>query len=245
MSLKELCEATNVSKPKVIDLYRKLGYAVYKEFRQGIQDFYAYHINAYRASCTTFKQINTLDELIRTAQEADTTALQRLSEHISPEELSHLARAIIDAHSIYVYGPSTGIYPAHYLYQRLKRYRLDVNLIGKDVQHLMEEVFPLRRDDLLLVFNYFLERDLTHRVMKYARDQGARIIVVSDTVLVDFVELVERSYFVERGSMGFKNSMAVPMHFVNLLILTIELIGGPQFQENLQQVETNREKYGL
>lgn len=245
MSLKELCAATNVSKPKVIDLYRKLDYEVYKEFRQGIQDFYAYHINAYRASCTTFKQIETLEELVQTAREADIASLRRLSEHISTDEFAFLAQAIIDAPTTYVYGPSTGWYPAHYLYQRLKRYRIDVRMVGNDVQHLMEEIFSVGRSDVLLVFDYFLEHDLTQRVMEYARDQGTRVIVVSDTVLVDFVELVERTYFVERGSMGFKNSMAVPMHFVNLLILTIELIGGQRYQDNLRQVEVNRKEYGL
>jgi DNA-binding MurR/RpiR family transcriptional regulator len=50
---------------------------------------------------------------------------------------------------------------------------------------------------------------------------------------------------VNRGEINFKNSMAVPMAFANLLILTIELIGGERIQADLMEIEEKREKFGL
>lgn len=245
MSLKELCEATGISKPKVIDLYRKLDYENYKEFRHDVEQFYAHHINAYRASVTALRQIESLEDLVATAYDADVRSLQRLTDHISTEDLEYFARAIMESPSVYLHGSSTGMYPCHYLYQRLKRYRLAVHQTGQDVQHLLEDVYPIREGDLLIVFHYFPERERTHGIMKVARDGGARVMLVTDTILVEHAELVERAFFVERGSMGFRNSMAVPMHFVNLVILAIELIGGEEYKNRLRELETRREDYGL
>jgi len=243
MSLKELCEETAVSKPKVIDLYRKLGYENFRSFRESIQRFYAHHIDAYRSSRTTFRQITTQEELITAAREADTQALARMSEYITEEDFELMARSLLDAESLYILGPSTGHYPAHYLYQRLKRYRLNTHLVGTDVQHTLEDIFAITGKDLLLVFHYFPEPETTYNVMKFSKDAGARVFVVTDTMIVGLAETADRIFFVERGSMGFKNSMAVPMHFVNLLILTLEFIGGTPFQEQLRELEEKRVRY--
>lgn len=245
MSLRELCEETGVSKPKVINFYRKLDYQNFRLFRESIQRFYAHHINAYRSSRATFRQVTTVADLIAAAREADVHALERLAEHITTDDLSSIASAVMDARVVYIHGSSTGRYPAHYLYQRLKRYRMQVHLIGQDVQHMLEDVYAISQQDLLLVFHYFPDPETTRSTMKLAKDAGACVMVVSDTVLVDLAEAADRLFFVERGSMGFKNSMAVPMHFVNLLLLTLELIGGERYQNSLKQVESMRDTYGF
>jgi len=243
MSLKELCDETGVSKPKVIDLYKKLGYENFRAFRESIQRFYAHHIDAYRSSRATFKQITTQEELIAAARESDIRAITRLSEYVTKEDFASISKKIMESRSIYIMGPSTGQYPAHYLYQRLKRYGIDVQFVGHDVQHILEDIINIGDKDFLLVFHYYPDRQTTYNAMQLAKDSGAQVFVVTDTMIVDLAETADRIFFVERGSMGFKNSMAVPMHFVNLLILNIEYFGGPLFRDQLRELEEKRVSY--
>jgi len=245
MSLKELCSATGVSKPKVIDLYRKLAYAGFKEFRTGILDFYRQHIDSYRASYTTFRQIASLDELRQAAIQVDVNSLLRMSEHVSSEDLRHTARAILDAQNVYIFGPGTGFYPANFLAERLRRYRLSVHLVESDLQHLTEGLYPVSEGDLFILFHYLPEHTLSTRTLELVKEQGGRCIVVTGTVLLELVDLAERVIYVERGEMGFKNSMAVPVNFANLLLLTVEFLGGDVLQERLKKLEEKREKYQL
>lgn len=245
MSLKELCEASGISKPVVIEFYRKLGYDSFKEFRGGLQSFYAQGIDSYRASTITFRSISTIEELIENAIEIDARSLRRLASYLSKEELESLAGGLLEADRLYLYGPGTGFYPAHYLHERLKRYRLDVHLVGNDLQHLAEELFPLKSGDLLLVFDYLPKKTILERVLSFASDAGARTILIADQVDVRLVNRADTVVVVNRGEINFKNSMAVPMAFANLLLLTVELLGAETVQSELKGIEEKREKYGL
>lgn len=245
MSLKELCEATEVSKPKVIEFYRKLGYEGFKEFRQGILAFYEHHIDSYRASYTTFRQINSIEELREAAVAVDVGALQRMTSHVSSEDLSFTAEAILQARTVHVFGPGTGALPAEFLAQRLRRYKVNVHYIASDLQHLAEELYPIGSEDLLLLFHYAANTEQSMTSMQVARDQGATVVAVAGTILLDFVELVDRAIYVVRGEMGFKNSMAVPMCFANLLLLTVEFLGGEELQKHLKELEEKRGRYDL
>jgi len=245
MSLKDLCGSTDVSKPKVIDFYRKLGYLNFKEFRGGILEFYEQHINSYQASSATFRKIGTLEELLNTAIQVDINSLNRLVQQISTEDLQYVSNSLLDAERIYIYGPGTGFYPAHFLYQRLKRYRLDVHLVGTDPMHLAEDLFPLTSDDVLVFFHYSHEESREKNIMEMVGDTGARIIMVTEHIHHRFVEWADRILYVNRGEVEFKNSMAVPMHFANLLLLAIEFAQGPECQRTLKELENKRDRYHL
>ncbi len=245
MSLKDLCERTGVSKPKIIQLYRKLGYERYKDFRRGVEEFYAHHINAYLASRATFKHIQSLDQLVTTSIEEEAKALQRQLQHVPTEDIEDLARAILEKRRIYILGTSTGMYPAHYLFQRLKRFKLDLRLLGQDTQHIVEDAFGIGADDLLLVFHYFPDRRRTLGAMKLAHDSGAQVVVATDTMLIELTEMADQVHFVARGSIRLHSSMAVPMHYVNLIMLAIEWLGGEQFQQYLLDIEQLRKRYDL
>ncbi len=240
-SLKELSEHTGISKPKIIDLYRKLGYQTFREFTEGVREFYSHRINSLRASRATFTSIESVPELIERAISIDQQSLSRVSECVSPNDLTYIANAILGAGTTYLFGPGSGQYPAQYLYTRLKRYRLNVHEIALDMQHLAEELVGAGPGDLLLVFSYVREHDTVLSVMRHAMNQGGRVVVVSDNVLVDFATIADRTLYVERGLVGFKNSMAVPMSFANMVLLAVELLGGEELQKSLRDVEAIRE----
>jgi DNA-binding MurR/RpiR family transcriptional regulator len=245
LSMQKMGEAVGVSKPKIIDLYRKLNYPDYKAFRHGILTFYSLNINSFYSSEATFKHVHTLDQLVAVAVAADTEALNRLQAHISMNDLRTLVQAILQAQDVFLYGPGTGMYPAHYLYQRLRRYRIHTNLVRQDEQHLMEELLTISRKAVLIVFDYSLNPKRTVQVMRFAHDRGARVFLVTGTIIIDYIALVEQTFYVERGSMRMKSSMAVPMMFANLLILTLELLGGEELREALREGEKDRETYQL
>ncbi len=245
MSLREVAEKSGVSRPKIIEFFRKLGFNSFQEFRTSIQNFYKQHIDSYRASTITFKKIKTISELIESAVEIETKSLLRMKENISEEDLSKIADSILHAGKVFIFGLGTGFYPAHYLSQRLRRYKIDIHLIASDLQHIAEEMYPLSENDLLIVFKYSAQENIFSSVMSWAKDTGCKIVMITEQVFPHLVNLADHVVYIDRGDLEFKNSMALPMTFTNLILLAVELKGKDTVERYLKDLEKRRETYDL
>jgi len=245
MSLREVAEKSGVSRPTIIEFFRKLGFENFQEFRTSIQNFYKQHIDSYKASSITFKKIKTLTELIDATVEIETKSLRRMKENISENDLSKIAENILNANSVYIFGPGTGFYPAHYLSQRLKRYKVNLHLISNDLQHAAEELYPIQAKDTIIIFNYFSREDIFSSIMKWTKDSGCKIIMITEQVYPHLVNLADHVVYIDRGDIEFKNSMALPMTFANLILLAVEMTGTDTVEGYLKDLEKKREKYKL
>ncbi len=240
LTQRELAVAADVSKPVVISLFRKLGYSTHKEFQHSVEEFFSTHIDSYRASQHIRNQFETLEELISEAIQVDTRSLERLSQSLSPGTLGAMVEAITGHERVWIIGPGTAMYPAHYLSQRLRRYQIASVLIGQDSSHHLDELFPITERDLLLVFHYTDRDEWLLPVLKFAGDRGTLRMLVSATIHPSYVEESDKFIHVPRGELHFKNSMAVPMAFANLLLLALEIARGEDVRERLKNLEKAR-----
>jgi len=240
LSMKELCVKIDISKPTVIEFYKKLKYSTYQEFRAGMLSFYEHHIDSYKASSRIFSKISSFKELIQSSIETDIKSLNLFESHFAEEELEYTANKILYADTVYLLGPGTGFYPAHYLYKRLKRYQLNVQLVGEDSENIVDDLFPASSKDLLITFMYLNDTNLFNKILENVKQIKIEIITVTGTVDPSLAELSDRLIYVNRGDIEFKNSMAVPMNFANLLLLAVELSGGEKLKEKLKNLENRR-----
>ncbi len=243
LSLKELCQKKGISKPTAIEFYKKLNYTNYQEFRIGMMSFYEHHIDSYKASSRIFKKITSFSELISAAIETDIKSLNLFVRQFSEEELKYTAEKILMANTIYLLGPGTGFYPAHYLYQRLKRYKLNVQLVAENSTNVVDSLFPASAKDILITFMYMNDTKSVIKTLNSVKTTGIEIITVTGTVDPILSEASDRMFYVNRGDIEFKNSMAVPMNFANLLLLAVELAGGENLKKNLKELEERRDEF--
>ncbi|MCD6397262.1 MAG: MurR/RpiR family transcriptional regulator [Spirochaetaceae bacterium] len=243
LSLKELCRKKGISKPTAIEFYKKLEYSNYQDFRAGMMSFYEHHIDSYKASSRIFNKISSFSELISAAIETDIKALNLFARQFSENELKHAAEKILKANTVYLLGPGTGFYPAHYLYQRLKRYKLNVQLVAENSTNVVDLLFPASAKDLLITFMYMNDTKSVIKILNSVKDSGIGIITVTGTVDPGLSEASDKMFYVNRGDIEFKNSMAVPMNFANLLLLAVELAGGETLKENLKKLEDRRNEF--
>jgi len=243
LSLKELCLKIDISKPTAIEFYKKLGYSNYQDFRAGMLSFYEHHINSYKASSRIFSKISSFSELIHAAIETDIKSLNLFESHFSNKELEYTAKKILDADTVYLFGPGTGFYPAHFLHQRLKRYKIDVHLVGDDSVDVVDALFPASSNDLLISFMYMNNTKTFIKTLNIVKQSGIELITVTGIVDPSMAEVSNRLIYVNRGDIKFKNSMAVPMNFANLLLLAVELAGGERIKNYLKDLEEKREDF--
>lgn len=236
----KLAEAAGVSKPVVISCFRKLGFDDYRSFQNSVEQFFSTQIDALRASERMQDRVHSVEELIHEAAAVDIRSLQRLERSISAQTLNDLASRCFSARTLYFFGEGTGYYPAHYLAQRLRRYGRQALMVTQDPSHRPDLLHPMGSDDALFLFHYSDNDAWLWPLLDLARKRSVWTLLVSATIHPDYVAGASCFLHVPRGEFQFKNSIAVPMHFANLILLACELIYRNEVKEQLTALESTR-----
>ena len=244
LSQKEFARLADVSKPVLISLFRKLGYSDYRSFQAGVEQFFSSHIDSYRAAQALQERVHTLGELLDQAIDVDVRSLERVRSTVSEEILQTFVRTVTGGGTVYVAGAGTGLYPAHYLAQRLRRYRIVSILLSQDSTHGPDEFFPADRHDSVVVFQYAQDDRWLFPILRYARERGVTSFLISATIHPAYVGSCDHFLHIPRGEVRFKNSMAVPMTYANILLLAIEMVCGEEARNRLHTLEMTRGSWG-
>jgi len=235
--LAEFEALAGVSRPVIISFYRALGYERYQEFQKGLQAFYSGQIDSYRASSIAFRDVSDFAGLLSSCVSVEIDAMKTLERQIEAETLERLGRLFIGARTIYVYGSGTGFYPGHYLAQRMRTLGLKAFLVGTDREHLLDDFLSADKSDVFVSFHYTQDEDALSRVLEMCGDRGLARVLVTGSLDPDLCRLAEERIYVPRGSLRFKNSMAVPMAFAQMLLLGIELLGSDRMKNALRDLD--------
>lgn len=241
----ELCRWAGVSKPVVISCFRRLGYQDYQTFQEGIQGFYAGQIDSAQASSAALKDVRSVAELMALAFEVEAATLETLRRHLEPSQVESLAQAILAAGTTYLLAEGTGSAPAQYLALRLRRLGLRAFLSGEDRPHVVDDLGPLQATDLFLTFFYTQEAPVVAGLLDLARSRGAVTAVITGAPDPELWGRSDHHLFVPRGRWNFKNSMAAPMAFAQILLLAVEFLGGAELNQRLQAVEAARKSFAF
>jgi len=240
LSQKSLAEAAGVSKPVVISCYRNLGYENFRSFQESIEYFFSSHIDSHQAARNMLNQVHNLEELLTLSLEVELRSFERLKGNLDSGKLEKVTRALKASGNVFILGEATGQYPAHYLSQRLTRYRIPVLYIDQDMRHFADRLYPLSEGDTLILF-FYSDKDLWLRpLLKFCAERKARSVLISGIIHPDFVTLSDYFFHVPRGELSFKNSMALPMYFSNMLLLAMDVLYKDSSEKDLADLESLR-----
>jgi DNA-binding MurR/RpiR family transcriptional regulator len=239
----DLAVRAGVSKPVVISCFRALGYPDYLEFLEGIQGFYAGQIDSAQASRVALKDVTDVAGLVSLALDVEAATLETLRRHLDAQAVGTLAQALLGAGTVWLYAEGTGFHPAHYLAQRLRRCGLRAFLVGGDRSHLVDDLGPLAPGDLFLTFFYTQDGAQVAALFDLVRSRGGVTALVTGSPDPDLFGRADHHLFVPRGQWNFKNSLAAPMAFAQILLLAVEFLGGPEVQDRLNVLETTRKGF--
>ena len=239
----ELCERAGVSKPVVIACFRRLGYSDYRSFVQGIQGFYLGQIDSAQASAVALREIRSISELITASLEVEAGTIETLRVQLDPGQVEELARLIGEAGAVYLYAEGTGFEPAHYLCQRLRRCGVRALMAGTDRMHALDDLAPMSPGDLCITFFYTQNVAVVLELFRLVRERGGRTAVIAGIPDAELYPLADSHIVVPRGYWNFKNSLAGPMIFAQILLLAVEFLGGQKTQSRLQSLEALRKDF--
>jgi len=239
----ELSDRAGVSKPVVISCFRSLGYEDYQQFLDAARSFYAGPIDSAQASTVALRDIGSVSALVTQALKVEVATLETLGRHLDPAEVEGLARALLAAGVVYLYAEGTGFSPAQYLAVRLRRCGLRALVVGGDRPHVLDDLAPVRRGDVFLSFCYTQDPVVVAGLLGYVEERGGVTVVITGTPDPELYRRAHHHLFVPRGQWNFKNSMAAPMAFAQILLLAVEFVGGAELHDRLEALEATRKGF--
>ena len=186
----ELARRAHVSGPTVLRFTAKLGYASYPQFQRGLRG----DIEARLSSPLSMFGGRGSDrgDRLATAREAYKRGLDATLRAEQSVEFDAIARDLCAArHRIYVRGGRfTGLL-AEMLWAHLYQLRPDVHLVPGSGMRAEAAALALTKRDVLVVLDVRRYQDDTIAFARHASDQGARIILITDTWLSPIAEFAD------------------------------------------------------
>ncbi len=247
LSMQDVVDATNTSRPTVHRFCKKVGYHGFKAFKQAmsqlaqslkpsIQDFNPRTLTPKDASDDAIAGATSLFELFLKGFTVDIQALQQTAAMFSEDQITRIANLILKEESmLYCVGYETAVFPARFLAERLSRLKKKVHLATGEHRCIIDGVFSITAEDVLILFEYHKDFDFDLKILERVRKRGAKTIVMTDYPTSPVVARADETLIVHRGLPGFKNSLAVPMNAVNNLLLAVEFEMGPDLPLILQE----------
>lgn len=230
----DLAETVGVHEATASRLARKLGYDSYAAFRNALRDEFI----ATRETATRFEK--TIQEtgsgsILGELAMREAGALGRIEAAVPAEQIAHVARALISADRVFIYGTGNSEVLSLMMAKRFRRFGKDVQQLDGDPRSLAERVLGMRTGDVLLTFAFRRPPRGYAALIETAKEAGVESIVISGKSGAmlqpqpDHLLLAPRSGHAD----GFQ-TLIVPMTVCNAIVIAA---GAEDRAETLEKLE--------
>ncbi len=187
--LRTVAEGSGVSEAMVVKVAKKLGFAGFREFRQGLVDYYSSDTAALHS------EIGAHDTAGQIVQKVFRTAMQALEETFAILDLQAFERAadyLHRAHQRDFYGLGGSAQIARDVSHKFLRIGIRTSVFD-DAHMMMMSAALLNHDDVAIAFSHSGSTTAVIEAVELARRNGARTIAVTnyaDSPLARIVDVV-------------------------------------------------------
>jgi DNA-binding MurR/RpiR family transcriptional regulator len=238
----ELAARAGVSNATAARLFRRLGYRSFREARKldrEMQDTRAAH--SLVADLTrlsghgvdlTLHLTSDLQNLIRTIEAQRT------------DVLAQATRALAEAGKIWVVGFGDNYPLAHFARALLIRIKPDIRLIPIGGFSVPEEFASISPEDTFLALGLRGGNPSLLRIMRSAREAGARIVLVTDQTATSAAELATLCLRCRTRGAALFDSVVAPVSLMTYLCAAVATRIGEPAIERLHRIESIHDEWG-
>ncbi|GAB5511624.1 MAG: MurR/RpiR family transcriptional regulator [Hyphomicrobiales bacterium] len=230
----ELAKAVGVHEATASRLARKLGYTSYAAFKGALRDEFL----ATRETATRFEKTiaeTSSETILGSLVHEEAQALSRMETYISADQINAVARQLMLARRIFVYGHGNAEILALLMLKRFRRFGKDVHKIDADSRSLAEQAVGFQEGDVVLTFVFRRAPQGYAPLIETAREAGATNIVISGITGTTLSPRPDYSLAAPRsGHPDAFQTLTVPMAICNAVVIAAGLTAK---EESLQKLE--------
>ncbi len=238
-----IAEQTGTSVASVVRFANALGYQGFPQLKEDLITYYKNQMDI----AERFKR--TIDNLPEGRPRfADITLseveyLRKATVAIVQKDFDRAVDLICQSDKVYIFGNGSNECLANNLWFRLDRLGIDVIQLSQSGHCLVERLYKVKREDAIVVFDFFTPSLDTTRIHELHQRNAAEIISITDTNNPNMIKNSSVVLHAKRGSPEFFNSHVVPTAIINALIIAVAHELGDPAVEKLKELSQLREAY--
>lgn len=241
-SAAELAERLGMSEATVVRFASSLGLSGYPELRQQLQELFkrkVSHASRLRKKLSELSpEAHIFEQVMAMEIEYLTDALRT----VSREAFDEAVRLICEARRLFVYGLSASATLAQLLEHRLRRFGMEVVPLTQSGREVCEKLLMLTDEDVFLAIMFFNLSDVMVSTLKYVKDCGCQVILLTDTLGPYLRDKVDVLLEARRGPVMAFHSLIVPMAIIQALILAVAMADEEKSMATLDRLDDIRER---
>ncbi len=244
MTAARLGKEVGVSESTVVRFANAAGYSGYPEFQRGLQELI-------KSQLTTVQRIEMEDyyseeefdmnKVIR----KDIDNIREIIDSVDNSEMNRAIDSIVSSRKVFIIGLRSSTALAEYLGFYLRVVLEDVQVISLGISDVFEQLVRIKKGDLLIAITYPRYSKKTIDAVKYAKNQEAKIIAITDSSLSPLQEFADYSLFAKSNMISFVDSLVAPLSLINALIVGVGMRQKSQIKEYFDELESIWKEYDV
>lgn len=222
MTAHKLGKQVNVSESTVVRFATELGYEGYPAMQKALQEVIRNKLTTLQRLEVSHERIINNEDVLSTVMHADAENIRMTLGRVDKESFDQVVQAVLEARKVYIVGIRSASAIAEFL-----GFYLNMTLENVAVVHvnsfseIFEQIFRIREGDVLIGISFPRYSKRTVKTMRYAKDQGATTVAITDSDLSPLAELADYTLQAKSDMISFVDSLVAPLSLANALITAV------------------------
>lgn len=245
MTALKLGQSAGVSESTVVRFASELSYEGYPELQQAINE-------AMRIKLTSVQRIevsnmrmenkNILEEVLN----SDIERIRKTLSQISEKQFETAADKISSARTVYIIGSRSAEPLAQFLAYYMELMCSDVRmLVTRGTSELLQQLIYINEKDTVIGISFPRYSVQTINALKYASDEGANVIAITDSEVSPIAEFADCTLFARSDMISFADSLVAPLSVINALIVAVSTKKQDIVNSNFKRLEDIWDTYDV
>jgi len=231
LSASEVARRLGVHEATVIRVARQLGYTGYRQLRAELGRVDGDSVSS--ADRVRSRETYTLEALV----DDEAAAMRRVARLIRQDQIDELARRILDARRVILFGPPYAGPVLNVLERRVRRFGLESVALPTSGRLIAEHLTTLSEGDLVLSFVFRRPDGRLDRINGVAESRGASTVVIADEDGFTYRPAPNQILVAPRGPNPNQRSLMVPILLCYALPNSLHHLASERVEQALQQLD--------
>lgn len=245
MTASRLGVTVGVSESTVVRFATELGYDGYPHLQRALQEMIRNKLTSVQRMEVAGDRMGGRD-VLQTVLHADTDMIRVTLDEIDRDAFQGAVDALMGAKRIYILGVRSSSALASFLGFYFNLLFENVTLVHTNsVSEIFEQVLRVGPGDVLFGISFPRYSKRTLSAMKYARDRGARVIVLTDSQLSPLARVADHVLLARSDMASFVDSLVAPLSVINALIVAVGMSRRDEIEQTFNKLERIWEEYDV
>ncbi|AOW83976.1 MurR/RpiR family transcriptional regulator [Vibrio mimicus] len=215
----ELCQQIGVGKATLGRFLNRLEFDGFIDFKKCVSEDLVQELTTPIDRCVKSNIQSPYAELIKTHNQEMISNLESTYQMLQSDDFSLAIQYLLNPQGkLYIMGSASAEALANYFYLLARYLRKDVILLKADPSTLPHQLVDVEPDDTLFALSYHRFSNITVRTVRWFKQNGGKIILLTDQQVNPFVAYSDIQFTAESHSEGLFNNRTAGFSIIELLI---------------------------